>query len=117
VLVAPDYVLSAAYCQDAFASGALIVGAFRAGLTVRGATEAIVSETVVHPDFVGTNVANLILMKLTSVVTHAPIVVNANPIDPVGSVTALGFGKTDLLDNSDGRDRRTMLLGICFPVT
>lgn len=96
-LVAPDILLTAAHCQDAFVSGA-IVGAYLQGSNATpGAVQVEIVSRIVHPLFADFTSNDLMLMKINpAVTTIQPATLNLNPKLPGAgeNLTIMGFGYT-----------------------
>jgi trypsin len=97
-LIAPDILVSAAHCADAFTAGA-VVGAYDRAISGWGGQEVAVLEQRVHPLY-GTHsfqfLNDIQVMKITAV-SMPPITVNRDEKVPVdgASLQAVGFGTTE----------------------
>ena len=100
-LIAPDVLLTAAHCQDAFpVGGGVIVNAFREmNPYTPGAVYATVVEQLVDPLYVSFLYNDLLLVKISPPVTSVdPIEINFDPNIPsqaqARKMTIVGFGLT-----------------------
>lgn len=95
-LIAPDLLLTAGHCQDAFQHGA-IVGVTSLATVDAGAVAVTVVEQVINPNFFRFLTDDLMILKISpSVQTIPPVTMNFNASYPTTneSLTILGFGKT-----------------------
>jgi trypsin len=102
-LVAPDVLLTAAHCGPAFPNQA-IVGTYRLkDANVTGSYTVNVVKKLYNPNFVTYKANDLLLMKISPVITSiAPITLNFNASLPVLSniLTIMGIGLTSYASDS-----------------
>jgi secreted trypsin-like serine protease len=105
-LVAADVVLTAAHCFEYFDS-TVIVGNYMVNELTEGAEErAVISELIVHPDYVVEPVwtHDFMLFKIEAVTSAelVPISLNSDAMNPQNDqvLTTMGFGTTSFLGES-----------------
>jgi trypsin len=92
-LIAPDIVLTAAHCSEAFQNGQVKIGILRRNSGRKYAVESV----IVHPDYKPSKNSNDIAIVKLACASRAPLqVLNFNNSNPIGKMplVAIGFGYT-----------------------
>ena len=95
-LVAPDFVLTAGHCADAFKKGA-IIGAFRQAKMTTGSVKVKVVKQILYPGWKSGSHDDVLLLKISPAVTSIkPIQINLDATLPASgeSFEVIGFGLT-----------------------
>ena len=95
-LVAPDFVLTAGHCADAFKKGA-IIGAYYTAKMTTGSVKVKVVEQILYPGWKNAFHNDVLLLKISPAVTSIkPIQMNLDATLPASgeSLEVIGFGQT-----------------------
>ncbi len=95
-LVAPDMLITAGHCSDAFKKGA-VVGTTKRGVKISGSVEVKIVQQILYPGWTNFTHNDVMLMKISPPVTSiTPVTINFNTSLPSvnESLEIIGFGAT-----------------------
>lgn len=95
-LVAPDMLITAGHCTEAFQKGA-IVGNVKLGVKTSGSVQVSIVQQIIDPDYQSFEHNDVMLLKISPAVTSiAPVAINFSPSLPFAGepLEIIGFGKT-----------------------
>ena len=95
-LVAPDMLISAGHCTEAFTQGA-IVGTTKLGVKISGSVQVKIVQQILYPGWTNFKHNDVMLMKISPAVTSiAPVTINFDTSLPSANepLEIIGFGET-----------------------